>query len=145
MAGQYVARATGLPRDLVALPVRLWVALAARTAGLPLAALDPLAAAGRVACPAVVVHGAADELVPVAFAPPLFAALGGAKELWIVPRAGHEHHADEPSGLGGAGYARRWAAFMASALPAAPRRRPRTAAGTRSGRARPRRRGGRGA
>ena len=117
MAEQYVARATGLPRALVSLPTRLYVALAERSAGLPLADLDPLRAARRVSCPAVVVHGEADELVPVRFAPPVHDALGGRKELWIVPRAGHEHHADEPSGLHAAAYARRWTAFMGSFLP----------------------------
>ncbi len=117
MAARYVARATGLPRLLVALPIRLAVALSGATNGLPLSGLDPLLAARRVICPAVVVHGEADELVPVSFARPLFEALGGEKELWIVPRAGHEHHADEPSGLHAAAYGRRWAAFFRASLP----------------------------
>ena len=104
MAAQYLARATGLPRSFVSLPARLIVALVERATGLPLSRLDPLLAARRIACPAVVVHGEADALVPVSFARPVFAALGGEKELWIVPRAGHEHHADEPSGLHAAAY-----------------------------------------
>jgi len=119
MAEQYVGRATGLPRGLVALPARLAVAWAERTTGRPLSGLDPLGAARRVSCPAVVVHGEADELVPVSFALPVFAALAGEKELWIVPRAGHEHHADEPSGLHAAAYGRRWTAFFRKNLPAA--------------------------
>lgn len=143
MAGQYVARATGLPRGLVSLPARLYVALAERSADLPLTALDPLRAARRVVCPAVVVHGEADELVPVEFAPPVHAALGGPKELWILPRAGHEHHADEPSGLHAAAYARRWTAFMGSFLPPASRPRSSSPAGTREERPPRRRRSGR--
>ena len=117
MAAQYLALATGLPRLLVALPARLAVALAGWTSGLPLPGLDPLLAARRVACPAVVVHGEADELVPLLLARPVFEALGGEKELWIVPRAGHEHHPDEPSGLRAAAYARRWATFFRKSLP----------------------------
>jgi pimeloyl-ACP methyl ester carboxylesterase len=119
MAEQYVSLATGLPRLLVSLPVRIAVARAGRAAGLPLTDLDPLAAARRVSCPVLVVHGEEDELVPVGFARPLFAALSGEKELWIVPRAGHEHHADEPSGLRAADYARRWSGFFTRHLPAA--------------------------
>ena len=145
MAAQYVARATGLPRALVSLPARLWVALAARSTGLPLAALDPLQAARQVSCPAVVVHGEADELVPVALAPPVHAALGGPKELWIVPRAGHEHHPDEPSGLHAAAYARRWTAFMSRHLPPVRRPRPPSRTGIRGERPPRPRRGGPGA
>jgi pimeloyl-ACP methyl ester carboxylesterase len=139
MAAQYLARATGLPRLLVSLPARLTVALAERSTGLPLSRLDPLLAARCTACPAVVVHGAEDALVPLSFARPVFDALGGRKELWIVPRAGHEHHADEPSGLKAAAYARRWEAFFRKFLPPALRTRPRWPAGTRE-RRRPRRR-----
>ncbi|MGE5347628.1 MAG: alpha/beta hydrolase [Acidithiobacillales bacterium] len=117
MAAQYVARATGLPRLLFALPARLAVALAGRTSGLPLSGLEPVLVARRVTCPAVVVHGEADELVPVSFSRPLFEALGGEKELWIVPRAGHEHHPDEPSGLHAAAYGRRWETFFRASLP----------------------------
>lgn len=139
MAAQYLARATGLPRPFVSLPARLTFALAERTTGLPLSRLDPLLAARCTACPAVVVHGEADTLVPVSFARPVFEALGGEKELWIVPRAGHEHHADEPSGLHAAAYSRRWEAFFRKSLPSARRTRPRRPAGTR-GRTRPRQR-----
>jgi pimeloyl-ACP methyl ester carboxylesterase len=128
MAGIYVAKATGLPSLLAAPFGRLFVALAERTASLPASRLDPLAAARRVACPAVVVHGERDELVPLALGRGVFAALGGEKELWIVPRAGHEHHADEPSGLRGAEYGRRWGAFLTRCLGeerrAAPSSRP---------------------
>lgn len=116
MAGIYVAEATGLPRLLAAPLGRLFVALAERTAGLPVSRLDPLAAARRVLCPAVVVHGERDDLVPLAFGREVFAALGGEKELWIVPRAGHEHRADEPSGLRSAEYALRWSALLTRCL-----------------------------
>jgi pimeloyl-ACP methyl ester carboxylesterase len=117
MAARYLARATGIPRLFLAAPARLAVALAAGRGGLPLSGLDPLAAARRVRCPAVVVHGEADELVPVSFARPVFEALAGEKDFWLVPRAGHEHHPDEPSGLHAAAYGRRWATFMTTSLP----------------------------
>lgn len=117
MAAQYLARRVGLPCFLVALPARFFVAIAGRTSGLPLSGLDPLHAARQVACPAVVVHGEADTLVPLSLGRLVFEALGGEKELWIVPRAGHEHHPDEPSGLHAAAYARRWAAFFRETLP----------------------------
>ncbi|MFI5180876.1 MAG: alpha/beta hydrolase [Thermoanaerobaculia bacterium] len=150
MAGIYVAEATGLPRLLAAPIGRLFVALAGWTAGLPTSRLDPLTAARRVLCPAVVVHGERDDLVPLALGREVFAALGGEKELWIVPRAGHEHRVDEPSGLRAAEYARRWSDFLTRCLgvpptPAPPAFRP---AGRPTGRAKkPRRprRSGRGA
>lgn len=116
MAAQYVARATLLPRWSVALPVRLARLGLPLEAGRDLPREDPLEAARRVTCPAVVVHGAADELVPVELGARVFEALGGPKELWIVPRAGHEHHADEPSGLRARAYARRWATFLRRSL-----------------------------
>jgi pimeloyl-ACP methyl ester carboxylesterase len=120
MAGIYISHATGIPRFLVAPAGRLFVALLTRAAELPASRLDPLAAARSVVCPSVVVHGERDDLVPPALGREVFAALGGDKELWIVPRAGHEHHADEPSGLRGAEYGRRWNAFLTRCL-AAPR------------------------
>ena len=116
MAGIYLSHATGVPRFLVAPAGRLFVALVERASGLPTSRLDPLAAARRVACPSVVVHGEEDDLVPHALGREVFAALGGPKELWIVPRAGHEHHADEPSGLRGAEYGRRWSGFLTRCL-----------------------------
>ncbi len=117
MAVQYLHRATLLPRWLVEVPARLAVAALARETGLPLADLDPVAAARRVTCPATLVHGENDELVPAASAPALYAALGGEKTLWLVPRCGHCHHADEPSGLRTAEYRRRWSRFFSRALP----------------------------
>ena len=39
------------------------------------------------------------------------------RTLWLVPRCGHCHHADEPSGLRTAEYRRRWSRFFSRALP----------------------------
>jgi pimeloyl-ACP methyl ester carboxylesterase len=117
MAVQYLHRATLLPPWLVAAPARLAVAWLAHASGLPLADLDPVVAARSVLCPAMLIHGEDDELVPPASAPPLHAALGGEKALWLVPRCGHCHHADEPSGLRSGEYRRRWIRFFRRALP----------------------------
>lgn len=39
--------------------------------------------------PTFLIHGMRDELVPVAMSNELFHALGGQKELWLVPKTGH--------------------------------------------------------
>jgi len=118
MAVQYLHRATLLPSWIVEIPARLAVLALARDAGLSLAGLDPVAAARRVICPVTLVHGEDDELVPPLSAPPLYAALAGEKEFWLVPRCGHCHHADEPQGLRSGEYRRRWSRFFTRALPA---------------------------
>jgi pimeloyl-ACP methyl ester carboxylesterase len=69
-------------------------------------------AARRVACPAVVVHGEDDDLVPIRFAPRVYEALAGEKSFWRVPRCGHCHHADEPQAVVRAEYERRWTEFF---------------------------------
>ncbi len=112
MAVQYLHRATGLPRALLGGPVRLLLRRVARSERLDLSAADPVAAARRVTCPAVVVHGEADELVPIRFSPPLYEALAGEKEFWRVPGCGHCHHADEPQARLAEEYERRWSDFF---------------------------------
>lgn len=117
MAIHYVHRATALPERFVRWPTRMALAEIERSTGLALSTLDPIAAAARVTCPAVVIHGESDKLVPIRFAPAIFDALGGPKEFWRVPRCGHCHHADEPQALRGAEYVRRWTAFFQTNLP----------------------------
>jgi pimeloyl-ACP methyl ester carboxylesterase len=125
MAVQYVHRATLLPPWLLDAPVRWAVSRIEKTTGLPLSAVDPVAAAQRVTCPATVVHGEEDELVPVSFAPPVFEALAGEKTFWRVPRCGHCHHPDEPQAVHAAEYVKRWTAFFSLHLSS----RPTTSAG----------------
>jgi pimeloyl-ACP methyl ester carboxylesterase len=120
MAVHYVHRATLLPLALLELPVRWAVARIDKTTGVPLSAVDPVAAARRVTSPATIVHGEEDELVPVRFAPPVFEALAGEKTFWRVPRCGHCHHADEPQAVHGAEYARRWTDFFSGHLSSRP-------------------------
>ena len=112
MAAHYLHRATGLPAFLFALPVRTLIRKIARTEGLDLSEADPMRAARRVACPAVVVHGEDDDLVPIRFAPRVYEALAGEKSFWRVPRCGHCHHADEPQAVVRAEYERRWTEFF---------------------------------
>ena len=50
--------------------------------------IAPAAAAGHLGgCALMVIHGAADTLVPVASAEAIYAAARGDKEIWIVPKA----------------------------------------------------------
>jgi len=58
--------------------------------------LDILAAAGRVAAPWLIVHGADDESVPAAEAAELAARAAGAHELLVIPGAGHTFGAKHP-------------------------------------------------
>jgi alpha-beta hydrolase superfamily lysophospholipase len=77
------------------------------------AALRPVDAIGRLAPrPVLLIHGAADELTPVAHAEELYAAAGEPKDLWIVPGAPHccAYFADREA------YVARVAAFFAGAL-----------------------------
>jgi uncharacterized protein len=77
------------------------------------AALRPVDAVGRLAPrPLLLIHGAADELTPVAHAQELYAAAGEPKGLWIVPDAPHccAYFADREA------YAARVAAFFTATL-----------------------------
>ena len=112
MAVHYLHRATGLPRVLLEGPVRLLVRRIERTEGLDLSQVDPVAAARRVTCPAAVVHGETDALVPIRFSPRLYEALAGEKSFWRVPGCGHCHHEDEPQAVLTAEYERRWTEFF---------------------------------
>lgn len=112
MAAHYLRRATSLPAFLFALPVSLLMRRIARAESLDLSVLDPVRAARRVTCPAVVVHGEDDALVPIRFSPRIFEALAGEKTFWRVPRCGHCHHPDEPQAVERAEYEKRWTEFF---------------------------------
>ncbi|KAA0254328.1 MAG: alpha/beta fold hydrolase [Acidobacteria bacterium] len=129
VAARYLSRATGLPASLLALPARLATFSAERALGVPLSAVDPLAAARSVRCPAVVVIGETDAFVPLASAEAVHRALAGEATLWRVPRAGHAHHPDEPQSVARRAYLERWTAFFTRHLP--PGRPPRRTAARR--------------
>jgi len=117
MAVHYLHRATGLPRVLLAGPVRLLVRRIEKTEKLDLSRADPVAAARRVTCPTTVVHGETDALVPIRFSPRLYEALAGPKTFWRVPACGHCHHADEPQAVVPDEYERRWTEFFLRNVP----------------------------
>lgn len=58
--------------------------------GYPFSAVRPIDVVGRLSPrPLLIIHGAADDLIPVGHAHELFAAVGEPKQLWIVPGAKH--------------------------------------------------------
>ncbi|MBI4581131.1 MAG: alpha/beta hydrolase, partial [Planctomycetes bacterium] len=66
-------------------------------------AYDPIDHVGRIAPrPLLIIHGTADEIVPVEMARRLHAAAGDPKELWLVDGADHydplRENADEGQG-----------------------------------------------
>lgn len=117
VAARYLSRATGIPALLLALPARLAAVAAERSLGVPLSAVDPVAAARRVVSPAVVVIGETDAFVPLDSALALADALAGETALWRVPRAGHAHHPDEPQTVARRAYLERWTGFFTRHLP----------------------------
>lgn len=116
MATHYMARATGLPPGALFLPARVAIWRAECLTGLGLSDIDPVEAARKVTCPAMIVHGENDDRVPADFAAPVFSALAGPKEIWRVPRCGHCHHASEPRAIRRAEYRKRWRSFWRGTL-----------------------------
>jgi alpha-beta hydrolase superfamily lysophospholipase len=58
--------------------------------GYPFSAVRPIDVVGRISPrPLAIIHGAADDMIPVDHAHELFAAAGEPKELWIVPETRH--------------------------------------------------------
>ena len=64
--------------------------LAGQQASFEVAAVSPVAAAARIRCPVLLVHGAEDHETPPAHSQRVFAALPGDKRLLLVPGAGHD-------------------------------------------------------
>jgi alpha-beta hydrolase superfamily lysophospholipase len=73
----------------------------------------PRALAGRVASPLAVVHGERDRFIPVREAAGLYAAGGGPRRLFLVPRMGHAFH---PEAIANINEAVDWA-LASSAVP----------------------------
>lgn len=85
----------GAPRLLANLIGWLVELLASIQLRANLFAADPIRWVGRIAPrPLLIMHGGADEAVPVSEAHRLYAAAREPKELWIVPGAGHRRIED---------------------------------------------------
>jgi fermentation-respiration switch protein FrsA (DUF1100 family) len=74
---------------------------------------DTLAAIGRVRAPLLVLHGDADEIVPVAHGRAVFEAAGEPKRFVPIPGARH----NDTYVVGGEPYWAAWEAFLAAHLP----------------------------
>lgn len=89
---------------------------AERFAGTRIAAVRPVDAIGRIAPrPVLIIHGAADTLVPPSEALRLYAAAGEPRDLWLVPRAGHARALQ----LDPEAYCARVLSFLETSLPPA--------------------------
>ncbi|HEX4439491.1 MAG TPA: alpha/beta hydrolase [Thermoanaerobaculia bacterium] len=127
MAQHYLSRATKIPKPLLWLTTEWAVARAVRRIRRELGAtrdaggierIDPLAAAYRLQCPAALVYGGEDRLVPARFTERLAAALPPGSVVWRVPGAGHCHHDDEPVRRAREIYEARWEEFFRTNLEA---------------------------
>lgn len=63
--------------------------IAERKGGFQIAAVSPLAAAGNIGIPVLIIHGADDMATPPEHSRRVYHALKGAKRLILVPDAGH--------------------------------------------------------
>ena len=82
-----VERVLRIPGAVLTAPV---AAVVAWRTGARLADFSPLNAVGRIAPrPLLIIHGEADQAVPLRHARSLYAAAGEPRELWVVPHAGH--------------------------------------------------------
>ena len=78
--------------------------------GVPLGeTYDSISKIGRARCPVMVIHGDRDELIPLEEGISLYEAAPQAKELYVVPGAGH----NDVSLAAGPEYVRRIASFLA--------------------------------
>ena len=78
--------------------------------GVPLGeTYDSISKIGRARCPVMIIHGDRDELIPLEEGISLYEAAPQAKELYVVPGAGH----NDVSMAAGPEYVRRIASFLA--------------------------------
>lgn len=87
MAVHYVQASFPLPRFLLYFPV--WSAIQIGTWRTGGGVLDPVEGAQKVRCPALVVHGDRDDIVPPELTEKLFHSLAGPKKLAVIPGAHH--------------------------------------------------------
>jgi len=87
MAVHYVWRSFSVPKFLLYLPVQAAIWYGCWRAGSEV--LDPAEEAKKVRCPALVVHGDIDDIVPPKLTDKLYQSLAGPKELVLIPGAQH--------------------------------------------------------
>ena len=87
MAVHYVWRSYSVPKLLLYFPV--WAAIQIGTWQNGGGVFDPAEEAGKVRCPALVVYGDADDIVPPELALKLYRSLAGPKERVVIPGAHH--------------------------------------------------------
>ncbi len=87
MAVHYVWRSYSVHKVLLYFPV--WTAIQIGTWRNQGGVLDPAEEAKKVRCPALVVHGNVDDIVPPELTKKLFRSLAGPKELVVIPGAQH--------------------------------------------------------
>jgi len=75
------------PPSVLCAPLGIW--WAERRGDFSVRDAAPVSLADRVRCPVLLIHGEADDVVPVRHASELRSALGENAEVWIVPGAGH--------------------------------------------------------
>ena len=92
-------------------PITVWIA--SRRAGIDIAKVRPVDVVSEISPrPILIIHGLADEVVPVTNSERNFAAAREPKELWLVPNAGHGKAHDEDK----ADYEKKVIGFFDSAL-----------------------------
>jgi dipeptidyl aminopeptidase/acylaminoacyl peptidase len=89
IAEECVQRVTRLPGAVLS-PV-LWATMqfANYRGRFDVRMVEPLRLASEIKCPVYIVHGTADQLIPVSHSQSIYDALGGKKEIWFVEGVRH--------------------------------------------------------
>jgi fermentation-respiration switch protein FrsA (DUF1100 family) len=89
IAEECVQRVTRLP-SVVLSPV-LWATMqfANYRGRFDVRMVEPLQLASEIKCPVYIVHGTADQLIPISHSQSIYDALGGKKEIWFVEGVRH--------------------------------------------------------
>lgn len=86
---EYVSRFTKLPGSMLLPVLGPAIQVANYRGKFKINEVDPLSLAAQIKCPVYLVHGTADQLIPVEHSQIIHDALGCKKDLWIVEGARH--------------------------------------------------------
>lgn len=111
MAVHYIWRSYSVPKFLLYFPI--WTAIQIGTWRNQGGILDPAEEAKKVHCPALVIHGDVDDIVPPELTERLFHSLAGPKELVVIPGA---HHNDLFEAMGQERYLQQMKNFFVTHL-----------------------------